>query len=331
VLERATELDDGDPRVWDALGRALAAVGDPAAAVRAVERQLALHAAKGDAVGEARAHARVAALLEAQGDDDGAEARYRRALALAPTDDELVERVARLAARHGRVREAVEAYERLARAPVAAGDASPGAAQDLGRRRRAARELVRTLLAAGDPARARVHLDAAAGGAPEEEAERLELLAAVEEQSGRPGTAADALAKAAALEVAPARAAELELRRGRVCEAIGRAAEADAARAHAFELAPDLAATEAAEALAASARAHGDAAAEARWLDVLLRRPPGPGFVAWALRRAELALAAGRPQDCLALLDAAEDHGATARLLRARALAAAGNAAASVS
>jgi tetratricopeptide (TPR) repeat protein len=331
-LEQATQLEAADPRAWDALGRALAGLGDPAGALRALERQVELHAAKGDAVGEARTHGRIAALLESTGDVDGADARYRRALALAPGDDDLLEHVARLAARRGRTDEAVAIFERLAGlAPPATGQrptagAPPGDDQ---RRRRVARELARALLGGGDVDRARAQLEAATGGTDAEEAERLELCADVAERAEDRDAAAAALARAAALELPAARAAALELRRARLCQALGRDADADAARARAFELAPDSAAAEAADALAASARARGDADAEARWLDVLLRLPPGAGFEALALRRAELALQGGRPQDCLAFLDAAESHAGSARRLRAEALAASGNAAAS--
>src|SRR5262249_39217506 len=153
------------------------------------------------------------------------------------------------------------------------------------------------------------------GGAAGDEAERLELAADLEERAGDPGAAAAALARAAVLDLPPGRAAALELRRARLAQSLGRTAEADGARARAFELAPDSAAADAAEALATSAKAGDDVEAEARWLDVLLRLPPGPGFAARALRRARLALVAARPQDCLAFLDAADAHDPGARRL----------------
>src|SRR5262249_11322318 len=73
----------------------------------------------------------------------------------------------------------------------------------------------------------------------------------------------------------------------------------------------------------------GAPAAEIRCPHALVPLPPGAGFEARALRRAELALQAGKSQECLTFLDAAESHAAGARRLRAEALAASGNAAAS--
>jgi tetratricopeptide (TPR) repeat protein len=319
-LERAIALDDTDPRAHEALARALAAQGEPRAAADALDRQVALLAAKGDGLGEARTHARIGALMEEVGADDKAEERYRRALALAPGDDELLERLARVALRRGRLQEGVAALERLAAMALT----------DERRRRRAGREVARALLVAGELGRARAHLERAGGGEPEEELERLELIATLDEKEERPRDAAAVLAQAAGLDLPPARLAAVELRRGRLAEVAGDAGAADAARERAFALAPEAAGAEAARALALAARAHGDGASEARWLDVLLRLPGGPATGELAVRRAELALAKGQPSVCLGFLDlaGAAAHAPAARVLRARALAASGHPAA---
>src|SRR5262249_39591513 len=160
-LVKATRLSEGEPRAWDALARALVAVGDAPAAIAALERQIELHPAKGDAAGGARDRAGGGPLGEAIGAGAQAHGRYRRAQDLAPGDADVLSRLAGVTARRGHLAEALDLYERLAELEGA----------DDARRRQARRELARLYLAAQDTAAARHHLERAQGG---EEAERLE-------------------------------------------------------------------------------------------------------------------------------------------------------------
>lgn len=299
-LDRATQLDEADGRAWDGLGRALAALGEHEAAINALAKLARLQEAKGDVVGEGRTHARIGALWELRGDLTTALARSRRAHELLGDDPEVLERVARLASKTGRLADARADYTRLLELVGA----------DPPRRRATEHALGLVNLELGELDEARRHLER---GADESEGS-LVALAKLEERAGRPAEALAHLHTAAARCESPTDAAALEVWRARLARDLGEERLAREAWESALSLAPDApSGMEAAIALATAARRRGDAAEEARWLDVLLERPGAPPRADLVLRRGHLHLALGDPDAARGLLERARAAGAPER------------------
>ena len=314
-LERATQLDETDGRAWDGLGRALAALGEHEAAINALAKLARLQEAKGDVVGEGRTHARIGALWELRGDLTTALARSRRAHELLGDDTEVLERVARLGAKTGRLADARVDYLRLLELVAA----------DPPRRRATEHALGLVCVELGELDEARRHLER---GADDSEAS-LVALARLEERAGRPAEALAHLHTAAARCESPNDAASLEVWRARLARDLGEERLAREAWESALSLAPDApSGMEAAIALASAARRRGDAAEEARWIDVLIDRPGAPPRADLILRRGHLHLALGDAEGARVLLERARAAGAPDRdalRLEAEVLGAAGD------
>jgi tetratricopeptide (TPR) repeat protein len=316
-LDRAVALDESNRRAWELLARARAELDDPRGAVEALDRVERLPPAGDDAMSRARTLVRAASQLEHAGDPDAARTLYARALTLTPEDAAILEKAADLAVARGQPREAIALLPRL----IAACPADPW------RRRRAQSELLRLVIDQGDVDAARRLLGESQ---LDPDAELLTRMAALEHAAGRADAAIAALARAARLAAAD-RVPAIELERGRLCAVVGRADEARAAFEVAYARAPDApTALDAARELTRLMRAVGDAAAEARWLDVLLAGRPGTtqpdDYTRLVLRRAELALAAGDAALTRRLLDVVGDAaGAPGRRLYADALGALGD------
>ena len=337
-LEAATRLAPDSAPAWEALADLHVAMGDHAAAVRALEAVAGLAAGRGDGRAEARAHLRAGRSWELCGDDDRADASYRRALELDP-DGEALEPAAAAAARRGRFEQAAGLWRRVADRPGA----------EPGDHLRQLSELGRCLLAAGDREGARAQLaQVARDGDGEQAAGAWELLARLAEGDGDGAGAAHALEAAAARLVGAAagaaaaeraallgRAAALRVDHAGLLLAAGDRAGALAAYRSAHALAPEREEVRpAARALYEAALADGDAARQREWIDALVALGPGGGEEEIALRlaRAELAVAgddrAGAADDVADLLAAELTPGQRARALalHAELLAAAGDA-----
>jgi Tfp pilus assembly protein PilF len=318
-LEAAAKLAPDDRRVWSLLAQAHAQLGDVAECIAALEKLSLVLAQSGDHLAQARALLRIAGYYEDLHDDVAALRRYREALELVPDDAAALERFAAAAARYGDATDAITAYRRILERGGVRSSVRPDGRDGSGRRRRAEQQLFHLLVIIGDRDQARALLPSLMD---EPSPDALSGLARLEEACDELGSAADLWARAAAqLDGQHAAAAELEL--ARVCRAAGQPGEEQAALARAFALSPTgPEGVAAASGLIRLARAAGDVAAEAQWIDRLLAcdAPSTPRHAELALRRAQLFVDAGDPAGAarvLAALAAAGHDGPAARRLAA--------------
>ena len=317
-LQAAAQLAPSDRRVWELLAQVGAAEGDLADCITSLEQLVTVLATSGDRLAQARALMRVAGYYEDLGDDAAALRRYRQTLALTPDDAGALERFAAAAARHGDAADAIGAYGRLF-------EGGGGGASD--RRRRAGQQLLQLQVIIGDRDAARALLPRLED---EPSPDVLMGLARLEEACDELAVAAELWARAAA-QLEGQHAAVAELERARVAGAGGLEDEERHALGRAFALAPTgQEGLTAASGLIRLARAAGDVAAEAAWLDRLLAcQPSPPHYLALALRRAQLFVDSADAAGAAAVLDAiaAAGHDAPAvRRMRAEVRGALGDA-----
>jgi hypothetical protein len=327
-LEAAAKLAPDDRRIWSLLAQAHAQLGDVADCIVALERLTEVLAQTGDRLAQARALLRIAGYYEDLHDDAAALRRYREALVLVPDDAAALERFAAAAARYGDAADAIAAYRQILERPSPRSSDRLDGREGSGRRRRAEQQLFQLLVIIGDRDRARELLPTLTD---EPSPDALSGLGRLEEACDDLTAAADLWARAAAqLEGQHAAAAELE--RARVCRAAGNSVEEQASLARAFALMPTgQEGITAASGLIRLARAGGDEAAEAQWIDRLLAcaGPGTPHYAELTLRRAQLFIDGGDATGAARVLEAltaAGHDGPAARRLAAEVRGALGDA-----